>query len=173
MIRGTREPQFETTGGTKIVLDYATILVNEPLFRTIEQESVLTNYINHIHLGVHWMFQVRINLYKHGANTAITKYLQLASYLGSDVYLYEHKEGNAFQDSSGNKILFRVQEVKPSYFETADFKDVIYMTFKSSKPIDISKMVLDENAIFTEKYGGLYPLTDDSGNVQVYEEGEE
>lgn len=170
MITGTREPKFLDQSGNTVLLEYAKILEDAPSYRIIEQESVLTNYINDIHVGLHWIFQVRIHLFKHGPNTAITKYQELASYLGSDVYLWRHKEGNAFQDSSGSNILFRVKEVTPAYLETGDFKDIITITFRSKDLVDISKMTLASNTIFTEKGDKYYPLTDDDGNVQTYEE---
>jgi len=170
VITGVQEPKFITQGGTTVNLQYAKIIANEPEYRTLEQESVLNNYINHIHLGVHWIFKVRIHLYKYAANAAITAYNNLIQYLGDDVYLYPHKEGNTFVDSTGSDVLFRIQEVTPAYFDTPDFKDIILMTFKSSKLVDLSELTIPENTIFTRKQDMIFPLTDSDGNIQLYED---
>lgn len=168
MITGTREPKFVDQSSNTVLLEYGKIIANEPIYRSIEQESVLNNYINDIHIGVHWNFTVRIHLYKQGGGTAITKYQELISYLGSDVYVWQHKEGNAFQDSDGDNVLFRVKEVTPAYFETADFKDIIIISFRSKNLIDMSKMTLAANTIWVKKGDKIYPMTDSSGNVQTY-----
>ena len=168
MITGVGIPKFIDQASNEVLLEYAKILEDAPSYRTIEQESVINNYINNIHLGVHWVFQVRIHLFKQGPNTAITKYAELISYLGSEVYLWRHEKGNAFQDSSGANVLFRVQEVTPSYFETPDFKDIITIIFKSVRPIDLSKIVLPDDTIFSRKGDNYYPDVDSEGNIMTY-----
>ena len=169
MIFGTRIPKFIDQSGNTVSLEYAKILEDAPSYRMVEQESVINNYINNIHLGVHWVFKVRIHLYKHGASAAITAYNNLIQYLGTDVYLYPHSEGNTYKDSSGNDVLFRVQEVTPAYFETPDFKDIILMSFKSTKLVDLSELTLPNNTIFTRKQDMIFPMTDSDGNIQTYD----
>ena len=169
MITGTQEPKFITQGGTTVLLEYCKYLIHEPEYRNLEQESIINNVIKYTQIGVHWIFQVQLHLYKYGANSAVTTYNNLIGYLGSEVYLYPHKEGYAIKDTSGNDLLFHITEVTPSYLETADFKDVITLTFRSTKLVDMSEMSIPENTIFTRKQDMIFPMTDSSGNIQTYD----
>ncbi len=137
MIFGTAAPKF-ISGSTTVLLDYARIITDKPVYNSIEQPSVLTGFVNHIHKGYWWLYTVRIHLFKE--SEAITKANELLSYIGQDVYLYKHREANAFQDSSGNDVLFRVQEVVPSWLNTPDYKDIIDITFKSQNYIDLTTL---------------------------------
>lgn len=125
---GTSAPKF-TIGGLTVLLNKARVLADYPSYTYLEQQSILNGYINHIHEGYHWIYIVRIFIYKE--RESIAKSNELMSHLGKDVYLFRHREAFPFRDKNGDDLLFRIQEVTPSNFNTPDFKDIIDIKFKS------------------------------------------
>jgi len=158
---GTAAPKF-VSGINTVHLDCAKILTDRPVYDYEEQPSVLNGHINHIKGGMHWLYIVRIHVYKEGESIANEN--KLLSYLGKDVVLYRHREAFPFKDSAGDNVLFRVQEVTPDYFNTPDYKDIIDIRFKSSDYVDLTKSILPEDVMVDSK--GLV-IQDDKGNYQI------
>lgn len=140
---GTAAPKFVTQGGNSVLLNHARILSDYPEYDNNEQPSVVNGYINHIHNGYHWVYAIRIFVYKE--SESIAKSNELLPFLGSDVFLYRHREAYPFKDKDGNNVLFRVKEVTPGYLNTPDYKDVIDIVFKSTNYIDVRKSILPVN----------------------------
>lgn len=158
MIFGTAAPKFKAQDGEIVLLDYSKILTDRPIYSYLEQISVINGNINHIDKGYWWEYIVRIHVFKE--SESIAKANKYYSYLGQDVYLYRHREAEPFKDENGNDVLFRIQEVTPSYLETSDYKDIIDIKFKSSKFIDASKTILPEN-VLVDSSGKI--ITDSDG----------
>jgi len=140
MIFGTGRPKFVyDLGGedeSEILLDHFIVDDDNLEDDVIEHESVITKYRDWEEKGEHYLFSGRMNIFRFG--NPFAKYQEVMAYKNSLVTLWRHRDHDAFQDSSGNIVLFKVK-MEPYYFTQAKYKDVIKLTFKSQKPVDIDK----------------------------------
>ena len=141
MIFGVSAPKFVFDYGVEeteqtVLLDYVIPTQDKPEPDIIEHKSVINGHREHILKGNHWIFEVRLNLYKY--TNPRSKYEEIKQYEGLDVTLFRHRDGDPFKDSSGTEVLFTLVSVTEAYLTQIDYKDVLYLTFKSKDYIDRS-----------------------------------
>ena len=157
---GTAAPKFKGIYESDyVLLDAALVIEDKPLYDVVEQPAVEGGHINFINKGYWWVYLVRIHVFKY--EESIKKAKELMSYLGKDVYLWRHRDGEGFKDKNGDLVPFRITEVTPNYFKTAIYHDRIDIMFKSTEYVDLSQSILPEN-VLVDRDGRV--LTDRDGN---------
>lgn len=81
--------------------------------------------------GKHWIFQVKVYLWKYANPEA--KYLELKSYEGTQVLLYRHSDGSMFYDTYDNEGVFVMTSLVEDYIERNNFRDIVTLTFESAE----------------------------------------
>jgi len=144
MIFGTGEPKFVYTNESEITvtMGYANVEKDEPEFDYIVHKSVLNGHREVYDKGVHWVYEVIVNLFKY--NDPKSKLNQFFAAKGFDLTLYRHSDANPFKDSSDAVVLFKLTEIEPFYLETILFRDKVRLKFISKDYIDISKLLTSE-----------------------------
>lgn len=120
----------------EVTLEHSAILQDTPEAEILEHKSNINGHREFIKLGSHWVFSVRLFLFKY-ADPA-TKYTEIRQYDGCDVVLYRRDDGEPFLNSTGDKILFTITEVTEGYLQTTDYHDILTITFKSKDYVDLS-----------------------------------
>ena len=132
MIFGIQAPKMIVNIDTtqdEVVLDYSVVLKDEPELDTFEAKSVRTGKRDLTNAGKHWIFQVKIHLWKYADPKA--KYLELKSYEGTEVILYRHLDGEPIYDTYGNGGHFILFQIEEKYLEEIRKSDIIILTFRS------------------------------------------
>jgi hypothetical protein len=150
---GTGSPKFVGTGtpdSNTVTLDYAVtdFLYIDPRF--VEHVSVVDGQRNWIQVGNHSEFTVRLNVYKYTTSpTPKEKFQSIMTYLGQDVLFYPHSDGNPIKNSSSVNVNFTLVSVvrvdlpaSAPFNTTADYKDVLVLTFKSKEFTDVTKSLV-------------------------------
>lgn len=134
-IFGVSAPKFvfDRGGGseTTVLLDFATIVRDEPEVETIRHQSRLDGKRVYIPKGKHWLFDVRLNLYKYGDPAA--KYDDLKAYENELVTLWRHRDGEQFKKAGGADCLFQIVEVTAFALENVEYRDAVLIRFESSE----------------------------------------
>lgn len=140
MIFGVSAPKFVIDYGGEseatVLLDYCIPTQDKPEPDIIEHKSVINGHREHILKGIHWIFEVRVNLFKY--TDPRSKYEEIKQYEGQDVTLFRHRDGEPYKDNGGNEVLFSLVSVTEAYLTQIDYKDILYLQFKSKDYIDRS-----------------------------------
>ncbi len=134
MLFGVEAPKIIVNIDTtqdEVLLDYSVILKDEPELDTYGVKAVRTGKQVFTNAGKHWIFEVKIHLWKYGDPKA--KYLELKSYEGTDVYLKRHSDSGYIYDTYDNKGVFILLSVNESYTDEVNKYDVLILTFRSKK----------------------------------------
>lgn len=149
MIFGNDAPKiiFDPTGlNESVLLDYVIIQKDEPEEDTVIHQSIFTGHRELILKGKHWIVEMKMHLFKVAVNidlpTAKNFYKNLKSYEGAELRYYRHRDGDYLKDKNGNEVRMFLESVDESYYETTDFKDLLYLKFKSTKYVDLARSVL-------------------------------
>ena len=140
MIFGTTAPKFifdPTGAATAVLLDYVNIIKDEPEEIKIMHESVFTGHREFVLLKKYWVFELKLHLYKYA--NPINKYAELKTYEGSDVRLYRHSDGNYIETPDGVDAVFFLETIDESYYQTPDYKDLLFLRFVSNNYTDLSQ----------------------------------
>lgn len=165
MIHGTRHIVFEYSS-TEYELEEVRITKDETIDKEILLESELANEISIYNFDERHEINCLYNVYKD--SSVISRFKTIWALRNNDVYL-KYYDGNWFKDSSGNRVLYRMN-MKLTHYETADRKDYLLITFRSLKPVDFVQSALDNKTILVRKQDMIFPLTDSDGNIQLYED---
>ena len=138
-IFGTSAPRFVTTGAATINLDYSEVIEDKPSPDRLVNKSPLSGSITNVERGDHYTVKIKVNLFKYSNPT--TKFNEIVAHYRTGVYLYKHRDGNAYKDSSGSDVLMYFDLIERGYLETGNFEDVLILTFKSTEWIDLGEMV--------------------------------
>jgi len=142
-IFGSSAPKFVyDLGGVNeatVLLDYCIITRDDPDVRKIVHESELSADRDFITRGDFWEFEVMVNLYKY--EDPRNKFEEIYQYKNLNVALWKHRDGSAFLDSSGDEVLFYIDEITPRNLTRLDYKDVLFIRFLSLKEVDFSNSV--------------------------------
>lgn len=131
-IFGTSHPKIIVNIDTtldEVLLQYAVVLKDEPELDSYEVRAVRTGKRVFTNAGKHWIFQVKIHLWKYA--DPIAKYLELKSYEGTEVLLYRHSDGDPIYDTYWNEGRFFIQSVNESITDEKNKYDVLTLTFRS------------------------------------------
>lgn len=136
---GKLSPKFEESG-TEVELNHIIVLQNEPEDLDIEQMSVVNYYRDWVSRGEHWIFSLRMNLFAYPDPRA--KFNEIMAYQRTVIdRLWMHRDRDCFKDTLGNDAAFRLT-IRPSWLESPNYYDILFLTFRSQKVIDISKSVI-------------------------------
>jgi hypothetical protein len=113
----------------EITLDNAVVLRDEPVLDSFRVRSVRTGKRFSNNAGKHWLFQVKIHLFKYA--DAETTYLLLKSFEGTEVLLYRHADGEPIYDTYGNAGRFILTFINEDYLFSVDDPDILILTFES------------------------------------------
>jgi len=160
MLFGIKAPKFikdfDLPAEKTVNFDFCVVLEDNPVQDFIEHKSVINGHTEFINLGKHWVYTIRVHLFKYEENpdtgyTMRTKYTELKSIEGSEGILYRHRDGEPFRNNANELVTFFVESVDESYFETPLYHDLITIRFRSKDYIDKSKSV--KALISDEPYG--------------------
>ncbi|MDY0082851.1 MAG: sialidase family protein [Ignavibacteriaceae bacterium] len=136
-IFGTSYPKFlgnpETTLD-EILLEKSVILKDEPEQDSYNVKAVRTGRRKFINAGKHWIFQVKVHLWKY--DDPQEKYLELKNYECTKVYLYRRADGNLMSNVAGEPVNFLLKSVERGYLENNKYRDYVVLTFLSLDYID-------------------------------------
>ena len=154
-IWGTSAPKFiyDNGGGSEatVLLDYVVITKNAPSYSYIEHVAEIEGSKEFHKKGKHWAFELKMNLFKYASPVA--KYDEIVAYEGLLVDLWQHRDGDAFQDSGSDNVLFILKEVIPFNLNQYEWKDGLILKFESTEFIDLSQgttPVIDASDIIME-----------------------
>ena len=149
MLTGTAAPKV-IFGTNEIALDNVVILKDEPEEDYIIHPSIFTGHREFI-LDVvidavtikrkYWVVEIKMNLYDLGETAALIFYNNIKQYEGSSGKYYRHSDGDYLKDKNGDQVPMILESVVESYMKTTDFKDLLFLRFKSSKYVDLSQGV--------------------------------
>lgn len=154
MLFGIEAPKIIINPDTtkdEVALDYSVILQDEPEQDLFSVKAVRTGKRVFNNAGKHWIFKVKIHLWKYADPSA--KYLELKSYVGTEVILYRHSDYEPIYDSYGNIGRFFLQPIVELYSDRRNKYDVLLLTFRSNNYILSSQFIPGTN-IFEEDFEG-------------------
>lgn len=185
-IFGTTHPKIIVNIDTtldEVLLQHAVVLKDEPELDSYGVKAVRTGRRVFNNAGKHWLFQVKVHLWKYA--DPIAKYLELKSYEGTKVILYRRSDGDAVYDQQGNPVLFYLSSATSSYTDDTNKLDVLTLTFISvdrlaeifivpRSPENIADLVLwfaddtlenpsANNFVWTDKVSGTITLSGNYG----------
>ncbi len=135
-----------TTTLDEVLLQHAVVLKDQPEQDTHFVRAVRTGKRVFTNAGKHWLFQIKIYLYKYA--NAETKYLELKGYEGTKVYLHRHADGEMIYDTYNNAGAFILSSVAEEYTDEKNKYDVVILTFKSLNYIQAVIIPLPEGAVY-------------------------
>lgn len=160
MLFGVEAPKIivnlETTQD-EVALDYSVILKDEPELDTYGVKAVRTGKQVFTNAGKHWIFQVKIHLWKYADPKA--KYLELKSYEGTKVYLYRHADGEPILDLDRDPQIFIIQSINETYTDEYNLYDYLIMTIRSVDKINDNLLFRRVDHIY-ESFGNNVYNTD-------------
>ena len=139
-IWGVQCPRFKK--GSSIVTLYRSVFESEELAkpRKIESESVINAHREWLKVGTgsHVDVVVRVNLYEYA--DPVKKYEEIIAYEDNDIDQFApHKDKDYLKDSAGSYVEFHIESIVPKRIFQPHFYDVVFITFKSKDPVDLSK----------------------------------
>jgi hypothetical protein len=138
-IFGALGPRIYTSTGVSIDLDHMTILKNEPETKSFVTKNNLTGLDGHVDRGYHWVYEIRINLFKYA--NAWAMYYKLLAALGTEVTLIPCHDHTYFKDSDGTVVYFLFSELQREYLTDVNKEDALRLKFISMGFVDISKLL--------------------------------
>jgi len=140
MIFGVGSPKFVYTSEenieTTVLLGHAVVTRNDPAVKKIVHESELGCDRTFIPLGEGRELEIRVNLFRF--SNPRSKLQEIMQYKNKLVKLWLHDDGEPYKDSSGNAVLFYIDEATPIYWESLDYKDMLILKFLSTAAVDLS-----------------------------------
>jgi hypothetical protein len=127
------------TNETEVIINYWVPTADEPDGdRDIIHEAEIEADREIIDRGNFWTFEGRVNLYKYGSPILIrSKFEEIYQFNKKKVVLWKHGDGEPFKDMLGNNVLWYMK-VTPKNFYTLDYRDILFINFRSLKEIDFS-----------------------------------
>lgn len=113
----------------EVLLQHAVVLKDEPELDSYGVRAVRTGKRVFNNAGKHWLFQVKIYLWKYA--DAEAKYLEFKGYEGTKVWLYRRSDGSPFLDKENKIIPFIFLSADESYTDDFNLFDVLTLTFRS------------------------------------------
>lgn len=135
-----------TTTLDEVLLQHAVVLKDQPEQDTHFVRAVRTGKRVFTNAGKHWLFQIKIYLYKYA--NAETKYLELKGYEGTKVYLHRHADGEMIYDTYNNAGAFILSSVAEEYTDEKNKYDVVILTFKSLNYIQAVIVPVPEGSFY-------------------------
>ncbi len=107
--------------------------------KVLIHESELESDRDFIDLGGgYWVYDGFVYLMKYVDPILIrSKFEEINQYNRKKVVLWQHRDGDPFKDSLGNNMLFYMN-CYPRNFGTLDYRDLLYIQFRSCKAVDFS-----------------------------------
>lgn len=152
-IFGTSHPKIIVNIDTtldEVLLQHAVVLKDEPELDTYAVRAVRTGKRVFTNAGKHWLFQVKIYLYKYA--DAEAKYLEFKGYEGTKVYLYRHADGNKIKTTDGVDVPFVIISINESYTDEHNKHDVLIITFRSTTYVAIQRIFKRTEGLVAEVY---------------------
>lgn len=171
------------SSNSEVLLEYGVVLKDEPVPTNYHVKAIRTGTKYFTNAGKHWIFVVKIHLWKYEQPDA--KYIELKSYEGTKVILYKRSDGDAVYDQQGNPALFYLSSATSSYTDDTNKLDVLTLTFISvdrlaeifivpRSPENIADLVLwfaddtlenpsANNFVWTDKVSGTITLSGNYG----------
>lgn len=140
MLFGTEAPKFiNDPAGTpeEVLLDYSVVIKDEPEEDRIVHQSIFTGHREFILRGKYWIFEIKVHLFKY--DDPIGKYNEIKQFEGMNVRLYRHQDGDYIKQPDGSEASFFIESIDESYYQTADYKDLLFIRFVSNNYVDLSK----------------------------------
>lgn len=143
--RGGTEVDITDTGtGThsieteqEVFLDYWITINEETDVRNILHESELEADRFIIPRGEYLEIEGRINLFKYeDMDSRKSKFSEIYEFKNKKVSLWKFRDGDPFKDENGNEVLFYIESVISKNLTTLDYRDVLFLKFRSLKGID-------------------------------------
>lgn len=159
-IFGIAEPKI-VSGATTVLLDHTDIIKNEPIYDVLVHESKISGNRIIYGKGYHWMFELRLNLFRYAV--PLTKWNELFPFIHTEVTLHPHRDKDPFKDSDSDVVKFFFMEMIPRYLRQDIREDILILKFISTRYVDISRSILiaslitelDEVEITTEDGEGI------------------
>lgn len=90
------------------------------------------------------------------------KFDEIYQFRKKKVVFFSHVDGDMYRDKDGNPVLFYIEYIIPKYLGILDYRDVLYMRFRSLTEVNHSQMIypvlVDDNQD---------SLTDDDDEILV------
>jgi len=131
---GTHSFNIEQT----ILVDYA--IIGEPEYEVEEviHKSELEADRDVLDRGEFINLQIKVLLFKYSTDALRrSKYEEIKQYHKKKVYLWKHRDGSAYMDSTGNAVQFYLR-VEEKNLTTLDYRDVLILDFRALKGIDLT-----------------------------------
>lgn len=138
----------------EVLLDYSVILKDEPELDSYGVKAVRTGKQVFTNAGKHWIFEVKIHLWKYADPKA--KYLELKSYEGTKVYLYRHADGEPICDDNRNPSKFLIESVNESYIDEFNLYDVLTISLRSIDVVNSNLLTTVRKYIYEQFTGNSY-----------------
>lgn len=180
-IFGNQAPKF-IAGETEVNLDYCVVLQDEADLEDILHQSKVTGHREWSHRGKHWIFKVKIHLFKY--EDVYSAYQNFKQYEHQLVTLYKRRDGNPVTNLHGEEVKFFIENIEEGYLQHYLYPDILFITFLSQDPIDLPldlspldisgikhwfaddtlENPSDNNFIWTDKITGTMTLSGDYGS---------
>lgn len=165
MIHGTGYIIFKI-GTTEYPLEESKIINFGTISKELELEDEIANEVEYYNHSERLNIDAIYNIYKNP--DTIVQFKSIYALRNQDVKL-RLNDGNYFLDEDGEESDFRMT-MKPVHYETGDRKDYLLISFRSLKPVDLVLSALDEDTMFVERNGGLYPNMTEPDNENIISE---
>lgn len=128
-------------------------------------ESDISSRIKKHTIGKRLKIDSLYNVYKN--DSFISQFNLIYALDGLEVKL-KLADGKYFVDNNGDEANF-IMDISPKFYNTKDFKEYFLISFESTNNVDLIQSALSVNQMFSEIKGGLFPLTDEDGNLILSE----
>lgn len=139
-IFGIEAPKFVYSAQT-VLLDYASVIKDEPQFDRITKESIITGHRARVNQHYHWSFEVMINLFKY--TDPKVKFDEIYAHKNNLVTLYRRHDNDCFRNDDDEVVLFKLSEIIPTWIDSPIFPDQLLLKFVSADPVNISKCTVE------------------------------
>lgn len=145
---GIRYPKLlSSTETVTLTLENSNIIPSWEEPDEIIHTSVINDVRTIISKGAYSSFKIIVDLHKFA--TPSLKLIEILSWVHADAYFYPHIDGvnsgdglgKAIQDSSSNKVLFHITEVKPFYIPNTSKIDACVVKLVSNDYTDYGKTI--------------------------------
>jgi len=127
-IYGESYPYIAYTGGGGLALPNAKIISSKPEWDYIVLPSRKTGHRTIRRKGAHWVFEFVYYVFKAGTlaqQHTLADTIQDLLWNGTQFYLYQHADGDAFRNAAGGGVLFQLVEFQPYPVENGLYRDAI------------------------------------------------
>jgi len=143
-IYGNTSPIIIVSGTTQVNLTNCVVQKDEPVWEYIEHSSIINGYRSIVRKGARWEIELIYYIYK--AGTILQQYnlantLQNLLWNDNWFYYYRHNNGDAYRDSNGWGVHFKLVEFKPFHLENSTYKDAVLLKIISLDYVKIVPVV--------------------------------